>query len=364
MLVRTGKLVSCLPLVTLALLAAITPLTTSADEGARVAVARAEKVPLVESLSLTGSLSSPQSARLAGEVEGRVRRIEVEAGDRVSAGDTLVVLDDELDQLELAEARALRRVAAADLSDAERRLREARDLAERDSVAASEVESRKAAVQRNKAVLERRRAQSRYRQAVIERHTLEAPFDGVITERLVDLGEWITPGEAMLTLVASDPLRLELQVPQGYFGRVTNNTEVAFRVEALGDEEFNTTVNEIVPATRPGTRTFPVRARIDNGDGRLAPGMSVRARLHLPAGREGVVVPEDALIRHPDGRVTVWIVGDDDGQPVARERQIDPGLSFDGRVAVGDTLDSGTRVVVRGNESLSADQPLQITTER
>jgi RND family efflux transporter MFP subunit len=331
------------------------------DDAADVAVTRAEEVPLVETLSLSGSLSSPDDAELAGEVAGRVRRIAVEAGDRVAAGDTLVVLDAELAELELAQANAMEREAAAELEDARRRLREAQNLAERQSVAASEVEARKAEVRRDEAVLARRRAERRHRVAMVARHTLEAPFDGVISERMVDQGEWVRPEQPMFSLVAVDPLRLELRVPQRHFGRISNDTSVRFRVEALGEETRRTTISEVVPVTQTGTRTFPVRARIDNSDARLAPGMSARATLRLDTGRTGVVVPQDALIRYPDGRVTVWVVAETENGRVARERQVQPGLSFDGKVAIGDAVAPGTRVVVRGNESLRADQPIRIT---
>ncbi len=332
----------------------------AADEAVDVTVAEAKEVALVETLALSGSLSSPDDAELAGEVAGRVQRIAVEAGDRVAAGDMLVVLNAELAELELAQANAMQRQAGAELDDAQRRLTEAQNLAERQSVAASEVEARRAEVRRQEAVLARRRAERRHRAALVARHTLTAPFDGVISERMVDQGEWATPEQAMLSLVAVDPLRLELRVPQRHFGRISRDTAVRFQVEALGNGPRQTTINEIVPVTQSGTRTFPVRARIDNSDARLSPGMAARATLRLDTGETGVVVPQDALIRYPDGRVTVWMVGDGESGPVARERQIQPGLSFDGKVAVGDALEPGTQVVVRGNESLRSDQPIRI----
>lgn len=334
-----------------------------AQTTARVGVAQAERTALVETVALTGTLTSPHSSRLASEASGRVETIAVEAGDRVSEGDTLVALDTDLAELDLAQARARVREAQADLADARRRLSEARNLAERNSVAASEVEDRAAEVRRQQAILARRQAERDHRRAMVERHTLTAPFDGVISERMVDIGEWVGPDTAVMELVAVERLRLELDVPQAYFGRIDTGTPVTVRVDALAGEPRDASVNEVVPVARPDARTFRVRVRLDNRAGRLAPGMSARGRLRLRTGEEGVVVPRDALIRYPDGRVAVWRVEGDGAERTVTEVIVTTGLRFDGRVAVEDGIDAGDTVVVQGNEALEEGQTVRIATE-
>jgi len=327
---------------------------------APVEVARAERAPIVEEVRLTGTLTSPRTARLASEVAGRIARLHVDAGDRVEAGEVLLELDEQLARLELEQARAAEREAGADLADAERRLAEARALASSQSFAETEVRSRAAAVERARAELARLRAASAYRAALVERHRLRAPFAGVVARREAELGEWVAPESPVLHLVAVDRLRLELQVPQGYFARIAPGTPLEVRLDAPAGEPLRTRVSELVPVSDPATRTFLVRARIDNAAGTMTPGMSARAVIALGTGREGVVVPRDALIRHPDGRTVVWAAHGQGATRVVRARRVETGLAFGQRVEITTGLEAGTPVVVRGNESLREGQEVRV----
>ena len=331
-----------------------------AQELPAVGVVRAERTEIVEELSLTGTLTSARTARLSPEVEGRVATLAVDAGDQVAVGQTLLELDDEIAQLELAQARAVLREAVAELDDARRRLAEAQDLATRAGIADTEVRAREAEVRTDTAVADRRKAELGYRAALIDRHTLEAPFAGVIARRLTDLGEWVGPGTPVLELVAVDRLRLDLQVPQAYFGRVNRQTTVSLRLDARTNERLEAKVNEIVPVSDPRARTFLARVALENTDLRLTPGMSARARLRIDTGQQGVVIPRDALIRYPDGRVTVWVVNGSGATRTVSERQVRTGLRFGGRIEIVTHLDAGTLVVVQGNETLFEGQQVRI----
>lgn len=92
--------------------------------------------------------------------------------------------------------------------------------------------------------------------------------------------------------------------------------------------------------------------------------MSVHGTLRLNTGRRGVVVSRDALLRYPDGRVTVWVVKLDSEVPKVYEQPVKVGHSFDGRVSIPEGLQSGAIVVVQGNESLQEGQIVQIHESR
>jgi membrane fusion protein (multidrug efflux system) len=337
--------------------------SSQAQELPPVGIAQAERTEIVEQLVLTGTLTSPRTARLSPEVEGRVAAIAVDAGDEVAAGEALLALDDEIAQLELAQARAGLREAVAELDDARRRLAEAQNLAERAGIADTEVRTREAEVRTDTAVVDRRKAELGYRAALVERYSLEAPFTGVIARRLTDLGEWVGPGTPVLELVAVDRLRLDLQVPQAYFGRVNRQTRVSLHLDARPNERLQAKITEIVPVSDPRARTFLARAALENRDLRMTPGMSARATLQIDTGQQGVVVPRDALIRYPDGRVTVWVAnGNDTVTRTVSERQIRTGLSFGGHIEVVAGLEASTPVVVKGNETLFEGQEVRITS--
>lgn len=332
----------------------------AAQEAPPVRVAEATESEIVEEVRLTGSLTSPRSASLSPEVAGRVARITVDAGARVDAGQVLLALDDTLVRLELEQAKASEREAEADFADAARRLREAERLAASDSLAETQLRSREAEAERLRAVLDRRRAERAYRAALLERHTLEAPFAGVVSRRMTEVGEWVEPGTAVLELVGTEWLRLDLEVPQRYFGRAEPNTPARIELDALPDERFDARVTEVVPVSDPSARTFLARVRLENPDGRLAPGMSARATLEIETGRRGVVVPRDALLRYPDGRVVVWVADRNDGLATVREQRVRTGLAFGDRVAILEGLEAGTPVVVRGNEALQEGQRVRL----
>ena len=348
----------------LVLLAVSVPLSAGAVSLAPVELAVAQRAPLLEELNLTGSLTAPRSAELGPAVAGRIQRIEVDTGDRVTEGEVLAALDDELARLELSQAHAAEREAAAQLADVERRLEEARALAKRQSFAETEVRSRESEVARSRAVLERLRAVSAYDRALLERHTLKAPFDGVVARRDADLGEWVDPDNPVFELVAVDRLRLDLQVPQGYYGRVDADTGLSVTLDALPGERFDAAVSTVVPISDPAARTFLVRARLDNRQGRMTPGMSGRATVRIGTGRQGIVVPRDALIRYPDGRTVVWIATGEGERRRVQERRIRTGLATARSVEVREGLEAGTEVVVRGNESLRQNQEVRVSAAR
>ena len=327
---------------------------------APVELAAVERRDIVETLRLSGSLSSPQSARLSPDIEGRLVRIAVDAGARVKTGDILFQLDDELARLELGQAVASEHEAEADLANAKRRVVEVRELVSKKTFPESEARNLEAEVEKLQAILERRRAERAFAAATLERHSHRAPFGGVIAERNADLGERVDTGSNVLLLVSTDRLQLDLRVPQKYFGRIRAGTPVRIGLDALAGKTIETQVAMIVPVSDPDARTFTARARIDNGDAQLAPGMSVSALLRIGTERQAEVVPRDALIRYPDGRTTVWVAQVDGDRYVVNERLVRTGLGFDGVMEILEGLAEGERVVIRGNESLRQGQQVRI----
>lgn len=325
-----------------------------------VALTTAETRPIIRELSLTGSLSSPQWARIAPEVAGRVTDIATEAGDSVRAGDKLLQLDSELGRIDLRQAEAAKREAEAELANARRRLREAERLAERESIAQTDLEGRRSEVQRLEAVLARRQAEQAFQAALVARHTLKAPFAGVINRRMIDLGERADPAEPVFELVATDHLWLDLEVPQGSFGEVSEGTPVRIRFDAMPDQLREETVTRVIPVSADSSRTFRARIDLDNRDRRLIPGMSARATLRIETDREGVVIPQDGLLRYPDGRTVVWIAEGDGDERTVREQRVRTGLKFDGSIAILDGLEPGTQIVTEGNEALQDGQTVRV----
>ena len=332
----------------------ITAVAEAQQNAPTVLVARAEQAALIEEVSVTGTVVSPRIAELSTEVSGIVAEIGVELGDRVSRGDQILRLNSELESLSLVAARASTEQARHELDDARRRLAEARKLGEIQSVSA--VESAAAEVNIDGARLQRSQAEEKRQAAQLERHRLLSPFAGVISRKLVEQGEWIQPGQTVVELVALDRLRIDFQVPQAVYAKLDASTELQIRLDALPGRNFDGRIETIIPVTDPVSRTFMVRAALGETGTRLAPGMSASALMRLDSGASGIVVPRDAIIRYPDGRITVWVAVVEDGQTRVRERRVTTGLGFDGFIAITKGLEAGELVVVRGNESLYESQ--------
>ena len=323
---------------------------------APVAIATAETAEVAEVLQLTGTVTARWDAQLSVATAGLVTALQVDAGDRVARGDLLLELDGELARHQYEGARAAEAQSLRALEDARRRLEEARRLAPKQSIAETVVKDIAAEVAEDEAALQRSRAEVGYRKGILDRHRLQAPFPGVISERNVELGEWVTPGQSVLALVSTEELRLDFQVPEDYLDRVQAGQQVEFTVGADRDRQYRGQVLTTVPVTDPTVRTFLARVQTSEPIPGMLPGMSARAELSLGTGERGVTVPRDAVLRYGDGRQIAWVVERADGVDVAAERLVQTGFTFDGRIEIRSGLAAGERVVVKGNETLRNGQ--------
>lgn len=334
------------------------PLQAADSEAVEVRAVIAEERPLVRELPLTGTVTSERVAQLSSQVQGLVRQVNVEIGEQVSAGDVLLELDSELRELDLRQARAEADRARAEWEDTQRQLDEGERLGN-EAIAASQVRTLEAAERIGRAQWESASAALARIEAEIERFRIRAPFDGTLTDRLAETGEWITPGDTLFELLATTELRLDFRVPQRYFAQVDEDTRASLHFDAYPGESFQGNVLRKVPLSQDGSRTFMLQVTLEEaGQPSVIPGMSVSGALQLDVGRRGLAVPRDAILRYQDGRTTVWLLSEPRwGEPgQVREQQVQLGDGYAGMVEVLDGLSSGDAVVTRGNEGLQEGQ--------
>lgn len=333
----------------------------AASDAVPVSTHVAQTKAVIETVTLTGTVVAPRRSRVSTAVPGQVVTLDVNIGDRVEAGTRLLALDDDIATQELESARAAVREARAELADARRRLTDARELAQNETISETEVLSLEAEVSISQAALDRLGAEARRQARHLERHQLTAPFPGVISEKLTEVGEWVTPGTPALELVANDELRIDFQVSQNYYPRLDNNSRIQVTLDALPNRLIETRVEAVVPVSDPETRTFTLRLEPVESVPAMTPGMSASGILRIDTGERGVVIPRDALIRYPDGRITVWVVEErSTGAFRVDERLVQTGLSFDGQVHILSGVDAGMSVITEGNETLRDGQAVRI----
>lgn len=335
--------------------------TAAVAEAGPVSVDESRRQAVVQVVLVSGTVTSPQSAVLSPSVGGLIERIDVDAGDRVDKGAVVVALDRELGMLDMERARAEEAQARSELEDSRRRLAEAERVGPERGIPETQIKSLRAEVVRDEAALTAAEAAARQQAAVVRRHDVRAPFSGVVSQRFADMGEWVSPGDGLIELVATDQLRFDFRVPQTYYTRVNRDTKVMLSLDALPEVEIPGRIQAIVPVKDPGARTFLLRVVADSDTPvAVTPGMSARADIRVDTGREAVVVPRDALLLYPDGRKTVWVVNAGEGEATVREQRVETGAEFDGLVEIRSGLEAGLTVVTRGNEALKSGQVVQV----
>ena len=344
------------------------PLAAAEEEvGLPVTAVEAKLGVLAEEIPLTGSVHAIRISRISAKQEGIIESLHFDEGDKVEKGDVIAHIDSKLAELELDRTRALYNEAQARLKEARRQRDEAASLLEKKHIPLSNYENRISEVEINTSVVKRLEVEISQQQEIVRRHTVYAPFDGIITNKLVEIGQWISTDNPLLEITELDPLRIEVPVPQYYYSRIQIGTPVRIIFDALPERQFDAKISARVPLGAENARTFPVKIDIENTDQVLAPGMSARVYLQLDehATTQALLIPRDAIVRHPGGTETVWVMREQNGQQRAAPLNVRSGRSSKGMVEiVAGTLKAGDLVIVRGNEILQPGQLVYITEDQ
>jgi membrane fusion protein (multidrug efflux system) len=305
-----------------------------------VDVALALEDTVVEEIRATGQIEAVQSILLQPEVSGRLARIVASEGREVGRGAPLFKVDD----TEL-QAQVARLEAQVDL--AEQALRRTQDLLERNASSQADLEQAEATARSARADL-------LLQQTRLERTVVRAPFSGIVGERLVSVGDYVTPQTQLTTLQTVNPQRAAFQVPERYAGLLEEGQEVAFEVAAMGGREFSGSVDFVDPRVRLPGRTITVKAVVPNDDRALKPGMFIEARLVVEVRPEAVVIPEDAILPLA-GQNFVWVVTP---EGTATRKPVTIGVRTPGWVEVKEGILPREQVVVGGIERLGEGAPV------
>lgn len=336
---------------------------------ANVRLATVIEEPIEQKRRVTGEVRALRRSQLAAEEGGLVVELTVDAGTSVNEGDVVARLDANRVELELTEARAGIPAAEALIVEREaesvqmgRDLVRVRELLELESGAAPEMDR----AERDAAVADARLAQARAqlavaqaRVAVVEQRledlVIRAPFSGRVVEKMTEVGQWVSEGDAVVDLVELAEVEIRVDVPEEFVDRASRAETVWVLLPALG-VEVEARVLAIVPQADPRTRLFPVRLIAPNADGALRPGMSAIGL--MPTSRQAMttLIPKDAIVQ---GEAGTHVFVDQGG--VAGMVPVERLFAVGDLVAVRSSmLDAGMSVVVEGNERLMPMQSLNI----
>lgn len=320
-----------------------------------------EKYDLYELVPVSGQVYSNQIANLSPKVGGWVTEVLVDAGDKVRIGQTLVKLDPTLIDIALAEASALQKNAMVTRDLRETQYREVLLLAKKGNISESEVRRQKSEFDIAEANLGAATARLQQVKAHQGFHKITAPFDATVSKKLVAVSEWVEPGTALLELADNKNLKIDFQVSERFYTRISEDVKLNIQLDSHPGEKYQAQVRTKVPLSQSESRTFLVRTEITDSAVQLIPGMTVSGELRLP--RPGVLaVPGNALIRYPDGRVTVWIASSPDGdnKMTVEEKLVQPGIKTENRIEITHGVHEGDIVITVSNGSLQPGQRVQL----
>lgn len=322
-----------------------------------VRVATIEASPRTVSVILPGTTAAFAAANIYARATGYIAKRNVDIGDRVNAGELLAQLavpelDDQisqneatLDQLKSAldQAEANRRLAQVTWDRDKPLVKEGWVTLQRGDVDVQTLKAQEAAVAaatHNVAAQENLVKQLRQNRDFA---SVVAPFDGVITQRNIDVGSLVqgnaTSGTFMFEIMREDVIRVWAYVPQDAAFGVAPGIDAIVRVPELPDHEFPGSVTRIANALQPGTRTLLTEIDIPNPDGALTPGIYCMIELHIPRKAPSLSVPADALIFNRDGmQVAVVAAGKAEIHKVRVKRDLGTRVEVDSGIKAGDQV--------------------------
>jgi RND family efflux transporter MFP subunit len=296
----------------------------------------------LEQIRLTGVALAERDVLLSAEESGVIEEILVEKGARVSAGEAILKIDDDVLQAQVAQARAQAELAQQTW---ERR----KTLWEDDRVGSeiAYLEARFAA--------EQTAANLEGLEARLARTTIRAPFDGVLDERRVEIGSMVSPGQTVARVVSLARVKVAAGVPERYAPDVRTGGRATVYFDVLSGEAFPATIAYVGASVSPQNRTFPIEIGMSNPGSLVKPEMVANVVVDRRSVDDAIVVPQDALVRVEDGYV---VFVDEDG--VAREREVAVGPSQNNRVVVESGLEAGDRLIVVGHRTVAEGDRLNV----
>ena len=367
------------------------PGADKAAEPTTIPTASVESRAIDRYLRVTGSLKADAQAEVSAETAGRVIETPVERGTRVAQGAMLIRISpsETAAQLQEADANAaqieaklgltpgqpfdrmkvpdvMNAKASLDLAEAE--FNRMRSLVDQKVISQSEFDQRRtqleAARQRYQSEqnladqsyrsLEGARARVALARKAVSDTSVRAPLAGIVAERLVSVGDYVTRGARVATVVRIDPLRVELTIPEQHVSLVKVGQQVRLTVDAYPGEEFAATVKFVSPSLRSDQRALTVEAIAPNGDGRLKPGFFATALLRQPNAAPALLVPATA-VETIAGTSRVYAVKDNR----IEERIVTLGEKIDAQVEITSGVAKGEIVASEPKGRLSDGQQVR-----
>ncbi len=307
-----------------------------------VTTAKAELQPWQLQLNSVGSLRAVRGVDVTTEIAGLVRSMQFASGETVDAGQLLVQLNVDAD---IAQWHSLQ--AAAELSET---------IYERDKAQFTIQAISQATLDADAADLKSKQALAAQQAAIIEKKTIRAPFAGRLGITTVNPGQYVNPGDKIVTLQSVDPIYVDFSLPQQQLSRIAVGQKVTAVIDAYPGRTFAGKITAIDPRVDSSTRNVQVEATLGNAKRELLSGMFASVTVDTGGAQSYLTLPQTAVSFNPYGE-TVYIVEEGkgpDGKPMltAKQRFVKSGESRGDQVTILSGVKEGEIVVTSGQLKL------------
>ena len=326
--------------------------SSSSDEAPSRPATRVETLLLTPTsftdiIEITGSVEALDDATLSSQTDGPVTML-VDRGARLQRGEPVATIDAE-------EAQAAVEQAQARYDLAQDRFERQQPLY-RDSVI-SALEFEQVRSERNQARAALQQARTR-----LDNATVEAPFNGTVEERFLEVGEQAAPGARVARLVNTRRVKITAGIPERYANDIQRGTPVQLDFRRYGAGVRTAEVTFVGNTIDPESRTFPIEVTVSNDDRTLKPEMGVKLRVTRAVLDSTLVIPRTAVLRDETG-THVYVVDRSDTTAVARNRNIVLGPETGGRVVADSGLAAGDEIIIVGQNNVSPGAPLEVVQQ-
>jgi membrane fusion protein, multidrug efflux system len=279
-----------------------------------------------------GTARANEAVDITAKLSNRVTAIRFREGQQVKAGEVLVEFDSE-------QTRASLAVAEAALKDSQSQFKRSRELFETKALSEAQLDQLQSTLSANEARVAGARSQ-------LNDTIIRAPFAGRVGLRNISVGSYVSPGTVITTLDDTSVIKLDFSVPEVFLSTVQEGLEISARTSAYPETEFKGKVSSIDSRLDPVSRAIVVRARIDNKDGRLKPGLFMTVKL-IRSDVPALMLPEEALVPEGDKKY-VFVVRSDKAARV----EVQTGRRRPGEVEIVSGLSEGDVVVTEGTQKI------------
>ncbi len=306
--------------------------------------------PLVAAI---GTLNAVNGIEMAPQVGGVVKELNFDSGDLVKKGQKLLQLDTDTEEADLQNYKV-------QLANAQIELDRRQKVFDKGYVAKADLDTARTTRDQLQANVQRT-------EALIAQKSIYAPWDGRLGLRDVSVGKYIAPGQTVVWLQTVDPIYADFTVTESDFGRIKPGQKVIAKFSAYPNDSFNGEVTTTDARVSSSSRMITVRAKIENPDGRLVPGMYADVRVVVGEPQQVVTIPQTAVTYSLYGDSVFAVVKAKNPDPNAKEpeleierRFIKLGMVRDGRVNVLDGVKPGEQVVIAGQNKIDQGSKVRI----